>query len=241
MKAIIVLLLLAAVANAEILLLDNFENGKADHWNNFPKGASIVPDTANPQNHVLRLTSRERLVSKPSDRFAPEANDAMLEKIERWRDYRFSFKVRYSHVPQITGPTKSNHYHMFQFEYLVQPGHNGSNACRVSSWRINNPGKWLIQGPYVYAGRKAQTYPLAEVKAHHPTPGPQADTEWHEVVVQTLADRVLIRVDGKTFFDGKHELNDAGGIAFAATFVPESGVQYIELDDIKVETIKEIK
>lgn len=233
------LLFLSMTANAETLLQDDFENGKSAVWYKFPKETLIVEDTAKPGNHVVRLVEKGWLMSPSAN--CLNDNEKLLRKIECWKNYRFSFKVRLSGIPRVTGDVKSNHYHLFQFEYLVQPDHIGRNVCRVSSWRIISPRKWLIQGPYVYAGRTVQTYPLAETRASCPTPGAVSDTQWHEVDVQTLEDRVMIRVDGKIFFDGKHEMNDAGGVVFVATFIPDSGIKYIELDDVKVETIKEIR
>lgn len=244
MKLLWVLFFISVTANGEILLRDDFEGktSTVSSWVCLPKGAKIVKDIRDPHNHVMRLTDHGRLVSKPADRFTPDTNnDELLQQLERWCNYRLSFRVRLSHIPRIHGTAKGNHFHLFQFEYLVQPGHNGSNVCRVSSWRINSPNQWLIQGPYVYAGRKAQTYPLSHVIHHFPTPGIKADTQWHEVKVEIQDGHVTIQIDDKKFFDGKHEMNDCGGIAFAATFIPESGIEYIELDNIKVETIGEIK
>jgi hypothetical protein len=204
------------------LLVDDFELNLGSWGRVVGKGIDVVPDSRKPANHVLRFVpghpSNNRVV--PYHLSLPEVGE-------------LSFKFRIPKLPGLREIPGSGG--------LLQIGYHEANGQRYAfglGLIQTKEGKtrWTVAKPLLSLdGGMNEGYQTVISTAD---PAAPVDTGWHTLAIKLNGKQQQILLDGEKVFEGDDSRITGGSFFISPGWGWFHPIEYVEIDDLKVEAGK---
>jgi hypothetical protein len=211
------------------LLYDDFECDASLRWRRLTSALTVVPDAAEPGNHVLRIGPSNLESIAPEPEHTPAAGDL---------DLAFRFRL-----PVI--PTNANQTGLLRVVYRTDTQTAASVSFDVDIRTDGGQSTWAVSPLQASRGgtRVAFTNVVADQTTAYHGQGParpalsNVSTGWHRLALNARGAHHVLRLDDTTVYEADADTGTGRGFSVGGAWSlsgPTPRVPYVEVDDVRL-------